>query len=149
MKRFRYSLDPVIKQYEWEIDALKLELTTLNQALDAKLAELQQLKDAVRAAEQSLLEMCQENAVIALDRKALIELYLRDQLRLTEEKEQEIVQARSLVDTAFLQLTKKKQSQRGIEKHRERKRKDFDAEGMRQESLEADELWLSKIVAAR
>lgn len=149
MKRFRYPLDPMLKQYEWEIDALKAELTTLNQALNTQLIGLQQLDESVRAAEQEILNICRENTIIARDRKAIVELYLRDQRQRADEKQQEVAQTRALVDQVFQQLSKKKQSHRGFEKHRERKRQDFEAEGMRLTALEADELWLAKIAVKK
>ena len=149
MKNFRYPMDPILKQYEWEIDALKAELMTLNQAVNGRVAEMQKLTESVRAAEQEIQEICRENAIIARDRKAIVEIYLRDQRVRVEQKQQEIDQARALADAVFEQLNKKKQSQRGIEKHRERKKKDFDVEAIRRDALEADELWLAKLVSTK
>lgn len=148
MKRFWYPMEPILRQHEWEIDALKAELMTLNQALAARQAELQRLIDCVRMAELEISHICRENAIIARDRQAIVEIYLRDQRTRVLEKQQEIDQASALADAVFVQLKKKKQSQRGIEKHRERKKKDFDAEAIRREALEADELWLAKLAAA-
>jgi flagellar biosynthesis chaperone FliJ len=149
MKRFRYPLDPILKQYEWEIDTLKGELATLNQALNSRTVEWTRLNDTVRAAEQELLNMFRESAIIARDRKAIVEIYLQDQRRRADEEQQEITRLRGMIDGVFLQLGKKKQAQRGIEKHRERKKKDFDAEWVRQDALSADELWLAKLAALK
>lgn len=148
MKRFCYPMEPILRQHEWEIDALKAELMTLNQALAARQAELQRLIECVRMAELEISHICRDNAIIARDRKAIVEIYLREQRTRALEKQQEIDQASALADAVFGQLKKKKQSQRGIEKHRERKKKDFDAAAMRREALEADDLWLAKLAAA-
>jgi len=149
MKNFRYPMDPILKQYEWEIDALKAELMTLNQALSGRMTEMQALTERVNSAEQEIMNICRENTIIERGRKTIVEVYLRDQRGRAVEKQQEIDQARALAERVFVQLNKKKQSQRGIEKHRERKKKDFDAEAIRLESLEADELWLAKLVSAK
>lgn len=149
MKNFRYPMDPILKQYEWEIDALKAELMTLNQALSGRMTEMQALTERVNSAEQEIMNICRENTIIERDRKTIVEVYLRDQRVRAEDKQREIDQARALAERVFVQLNKKKQSQRGMEKHRERKKKDFDAEAIRLEALEADELWLAKLVSAK
>jgi|GEM_PF-5860125 len=149
MKNFRYPMDPILKQYEWEIDTLKAELMTLNQALNGRLTEMQALTQCVHAAEQEILDICRENVIIERGRKTIVEIYLRDQRVRVVEKQHEINQARALAERVFIQLSKKKQAQRAIEKHRERKKKEFDAEAIRREALEADELWLAKLVSAK
>lgn len=149
MARFKYPLDSILKQYAWEVDALRVELMTLNQALHAKSIELQEVVSIVRDTEQQILELCRENAIIALDRKAMAELYLRHQRQLMHERQTEFDQAQKLANGVFDQLRKKRQSQRAIEKHRERTKLEFDAEGMRRESLDADDLWLAKIGASK
>lgn len=149
MKNFRYPMDPILKQYEWEIDALKAELMTLNQVVNGRVAEMQKLVECVQAAEQEIQDICRENAIIARDRKSIVEIYLRDQRVRVVEKQQQLDEARELAEAVFVQLNKKKQSQRGIEKHRERKKKDFDAETIRRDALEADELWLAKLVSSK
>lgn len=147
MKRFHYQLDAIIKQADWEIDALKLELMTLNQTLNARNAELRQLNGVILDAKRQIMETCKENTFIALDRKRLLELYLRDRRVQQQEKEKEVEHTKKLTDGVFLQLCKKKQFQRSVEKHRERKKKDFESEVFRKELLEADELWLAKLVS--
>lgn len=149
MKRFHYPLDAMLRHIEWEIEALKSELATLNQVLAAQVKELEQLGDAVRAVEREILDICKENAIIDRDRKTIAELYLRDRQLRADEKLQEVEQTRALVDQVYQQLSKKKQSHRALEKHRERKKRDFDAEGMRLAALEADELWLARIAIKR
>lgn len=149
MGRFRYPLDAILKQYDWEIDALKTELMTLNQALNAKHAELQTVLHAVQDAERQILDMCRQDAIIALDRKSLVETYLRDRRLRMQTQQQEIDQTQALADSVFQQLSRKRQAQRAIEKHRERKKNEFDADGVRRDALEADELWLTKLGAVR
>ncbi len=149
MKSFRYPMDPILKQYDWEINALKTELTTLNQALNNRMTEMQALTERVKTAEQEIMSLCRENMIIERGRKTIVEVYLRDQRVRAGEKQQEIDQARTLAESVFAQLNKKKQSQRSIEKHRERKKTDFDAEAIRVEALEADELWLAKLVSTK
>jgi flagellar biosynthesis chaperone FliJ len=149
MKNFSYAMDPILKQHEWEIDALKAELMTLNLALRERESEMQKLTGIVHSAEQEILSICRENVIIERDRKIILEIYLRDQRVRVEEKKLELDQARELAERVFSQLRKKKQSQRGIEKHRERKKKDFDAEAIRREALEADDLWLAKLAGSK
>jgi flagellar biosynthesis chaperone FliJ len=148
MKMFRYPMDPILTRHEWEIDALKLELLTLNQALDAHLAAMQALAAGIAAAEQEIIGICRDHALIARGRKEIAELYLRDQRLRAAEKQREIEQARALADHVFAQLNKKRQSQRVIEKHRERKKTEFDRQALRLEALENDELWLARLAAA-
>ncbi len=149
MKKFNYPLDPILKQHEWEVDTLKTELMTLNQAVNAKQDKVDKLMSTVRDAQRDVLNICRENAIIDLSRKALIEIYLREQCTQVKVAQEEMEQVKQLADRAFLQLQKKRQSQKGIEKHRDRKKKDFDSVVMRNESLEADELWLAKLSAKR
>ncbi|MES2538657.1 MAG: hypothetical protein V4632_22595 [Pseudomonadota bacterium] len=148
MTNFHYPLDAVIKRNEWEIDALKGEMATLNQAMHARMAELQSLQDAVRAAEQEIQGICRQHTIIRRDHKAIVETYLGDRRRQTDLKQQEIARAQALIDQVFLQLRSKQQVQRSIKNHRELKQQAFLAEQARRDSLEADALWLAKLAAA-
>lgn len=147
MKAFRYPLDPVLKQHEWEIAALKPELLALNQALASHEAALGELVASIEAAEQEIVRMCSENAIIARGHKEIVELYLRGQRFSADEKRKEVEQVRALAERVLAQLGKARQAQRVIEKHRERKKTEFLAGVLRQEALENDALWLARLAA--
>ena len=145
MKAFRYALEPVLTQYDWEISALKSELLNLNRALQAEERALVQLQDAMRATESEIVALCRDHAVIPRERKTIAELYLRDQHARAQSKQAEVERSRELVSRVAQQLTQKRQSQRGIEKHRERQLERFAADLVRKEAHEIDELWLAKL----
>lgn len=147
MKAFRYPLDPVLRQHEWEIAALKLELATLNQALALHEAALAGLEASIGAAEQEIVAICGENAIIARGRKEIVELYLRDLRVRADQKREETERVGALAAGVLAQLSRARQAQRVIEKHRARKQKEFEAGVLRQEALENDALWLARMAA--
>lgn len=149
MKKFRYPLQPILTQHEWEISALKNELLNLNRALHAEEEALARLLAAMQVTEQEIVALCRDHEVIPRERKAVAELYLLDQRRQAKRKQAEVEHSRELVGRVARQLTEKRQSQRSIEKHRERQSERFTAELMRQEAHESDQLWLAKLAGQR
>jgi flagellar export protein FliJ len=137
-----YTLEPLMKQCGWEIDALRAELSLLTSMLAQEEGRAAQIAARIRQAQQDMREM-QRAPVIAPDRKELADRYLRHQDQLLSERSAEVSRLRGLRDQAQRQLNGKRQAMKALERHKEKKLTERRVEEIRRELAEADRNWLS------
>lgn len=139
---FRYTLEPVLKKNNWDIDVLRLEAARAEGVVAQRRAEKDALQKTIEELEDELREVQTQNLAIERDNYERITAFLQHARKLLEEKQQHVEQAEKVHLQIVTQMRNLKLSTKGLENHKQRKRKAHQNEQERAQMLEADETWL-------
>lgn len=139
---FRYVLEPILKKNNWDIDVLRLEAARAEGVVAQRRAEKDVLHKTIGELENELRQVQTQNSAIARDKYERMMAFLEHARKLSEEKQQQIEQAEKVHVQIVTQMRNLKLSTKGLENHKQRKRKAHQTEQERAQMLEADETWL-------
>ena len=138
---FRYSLQPVLLRRQWDLDALKLDMNRVNDAL-AKLS--QERADLQRESEQVGIAWKNQSTSavnIVVERLTTVVYYLEDLTRQIKERNAKIdelnMERESLIDRIALA----QRSLDAIEQHRDEMNELFMKQLLNKEFKAADDHW--------
>ena len=141
-KAFRYSLEALIKKRNWDLDVQRMEEARARQILEQRNDEQQQLEDYIAELERGIREAGARDVQLNPDRYNAMTAFLNDQRARLEEKKKQAAQARRIHDQIIDQIQSVRKSIKSLEKHKERKKKDFEMVANRSELIENDDMWL-------
>jgi len=142
-KSFKFSLDPLIKKNNWELDMLELEVSRINEVIAQKQREVGVFEDSIKATQREILQLS-KNKRLDLDRHRILNLFLKHQLETCEPLRGEILQATRLRDQAANQLIKVWQGLNGLEKLKDKCRNEYSLAALRAQFKEDDDQWIMR-----
>ena len=142
-KSFKFSLDPLIKKNNWELEILELEVSRISEVIAQKRCEIGVLEDSIEATQREILQLS-HNKRLDLDRHRILNLFLKHQLETCEPLRGEIVQATQLRDQAANQLIKVWRGLDGLEKLKNRCRNEYTLAAQRAKFKEDDDQWIMR-----
>jgi len=144
MKRFKFSLEPLLKKEEWELDILRNEKTAATHAVNQVGQALAAIESKITAACEESIQLANEPSNMGLARRALLAVYIKHQSVLAKAKSNELEQAKITEAQIAEQLMKALQQVKTLEKLREQARSAYDYKVLQAQMNEADENWLTR-----
>jgi hypothetical protein len=141
---FKYRLQPLLKLDRLQGEALGREARQALQVLEEKLQRYRRAQEVIKEAEAALRELYQQDQAIQLDKREVLQTFLRYQHGVAETCEMEATKAGAVYEQILGQLETKRVAIRTLEKHQERKRREHDAVARRDDAKQADEAWLQR-----
>jgi hypothetical protein len=141
-RKFKYSLQPLLTKLGWEVDTLNVELQRLNALMRQEERDISEVGASVQDAERRLRIM-QGGAVIQVEKKEQIGLYLRQQYEILKERKAQLDRLVSLRAQVVLQMSNKRREVKALERHKEKKHMESVSTESRLQLKEADRDWLS------
>lgn len=139
---FRYALEPIIKKNNWDIDVLRLEAAQAEAIVAQRRAERDALHKTIEELESELRRIQTDSPAIVRDKYERLIVFLVHARKLLEEKQQQVQQAEGMHAKIVAQMRSLKFSTKGLENHKQKKRRNHQTQQERAEMLEADETWL-------
>lgn len=146
-RRFRYSLDSLLRKREMELDQLRHEQSLARQCVDSCERDLEAVQTAIGHAEVRLRALGCEGAAIDPDTQTRLRTYLKMLVVDLVAKQGRLDNARRVYDEIGVKVRTAREGIKALEKHRDGQRADFDAEWRRRDQATADELWLARRAA--
>lgn len=143
-KKFRYSLDALVKKNACDISALRLEEKKALEALERKSGEVQEIISSINNLEQDLRKANQENSSIVPEKYTNTRDYLDRLHEILRQTILEVDKARAVTDGVLDQLKQTSSVKKGLENHKARTKKHYERERARAEFKESDGIWLSR-----
>ena len=140
----KYRLDPLISLRSAERDALQDEMRRAAGEVEKRTRECEDLLRDISSVEGALRKALRSGASIAVDEQLRLQGYLDGRRRAREAKQRELDQATVEMHRVLEQLTAKQRDAKALEKHRDRKRQQFDLEQSRLALKVADDQWLRR-----
>src|SRR5262245_25764234 len=141
---FKYRLSSLLRLDRLEGEALGHEVRRAYKVLEEKVRLLERADAIIKEAEAALRTLYQQEQSIHLDKREVLQTFLRYQHDVAAACEKDAQQAHVVYEEALGQLEKKRLAIRTLEKHQERKRREHDAVERRAEAKLADESWLHR-----
>jgi hypothetical protein len=141
---FKYRLQPLLKLDRLEGEALGREVRRALQALEEKVRHYGRAREVVKEAEAALRDLYLHDQSIQLDKREVLQTFLRYQHGVAEACEKEATQANTVYEEILGQLETKRLAIRTLEKHEARKRREHDVVERRHDAKQADEAWLQR-----
>jgi hypothetical protein len=141
--KYKYSLQPLLTKFGWEVDTLNLELQRLGLLQRREEARVADIELSVHDAEQRLRAM-QAGEIIDVERKRQVGLYLKQQYEALRERRSELTRLNSLREQVVQQMSNKKKNVKALERHRDRKQTESISNEHRMQLKEADAAWLMR-----
>jgi flagellar export protein FliJ len=142
--RFKYRLEPLISLRSAERDALQEEMRRAAGEVERRTHECEDLSREIASAEGALRNALRSGASIAIDEQMRLQSYLDGRRRAREAKQRELEAASLEMHRVLDRLTAKQRDAKALEKHRDRKRRQFDLEQSRLALKAADDQWLRR-----
>lgn len=138
----RHALDALLKQRQWERDALALEAVRARRIWEERNGAHQAVLDVIAGAEAQLRRLYEAPAGIALERRHILEVFLKHQHEVAHERQQAATSAQTLYAQVMRQLDGSRLAVKVLEKHGERSMHAHDQHERRRELRAADDMWL-------
>jgi hypothetical protein len=138
----RHPLDALLKKRQWERDALAMEAVLARRIWEERNGAHQAVLDLIAGAESQLRQLYQAPAGIALDRRHILEMFLKHQHEVAHERQQAATSAHTLYAQVMVQLDGSRVAVKVLEKHGERTMQAHDQGERRREQRVADDMWL-------
>jgi hypothetical protein len=141
---FKYRLLPLLKLDRFEGEALGHEARRAYKVLEEKARLLERAHTVIKEAEAALRDLYLQEQSIHLDKREVLQTFLRYQHDVAAACEKDATKANAVYEDILGQLEKKRLAIRTLEKHEERKRREHDAVERRADAKQADEAWLHR-----
>lgn len=143
-RRFRYQLESLLRKREAESDQLRHEQTEAQLRVDNGERDLKTVESAIGHTETRLRLLGREGAAIDPDAQTRLRAYLKMLCVDREKKREKLESLRREYDDIGVRLRTVREGVKALEKHRDGRRADFDADWRRRDQATADELWLMR-----
>lgn len=143
-KRFRYSMDPLLKVRRWDADIAKAEEIRALHDVNERARETREIGESIAGVEASIRETYQGGAINAqwcISLSRFLECRRQD----FSGKQDELRKAENAHEQVRYKLHTAKQGVLTLEKHREGKRAEHELDAQREEQKSADDLWLQRL----
>jgi hypothetical protein len=140
--RLRHPLDALLKQRQWERDALSLEAARARRIWEERNDAHHAVLDLIAGAESQMRQLYEAPARISLERRRILELFLKHQHEVAGERQQAAASAQTLHAQVMAQLDASRLAVKVLEKHDERSMRTHDQRERRRELRIADDMWL-------
>lgn len=144
MKRFVFSLDPLLQKHRWESDVLCMEKTNATRAVEAVSNELKMIEKRISEYQDALIQATLEDTGINLGKRQVIGLYLQHQQVVALQTRKSLAQAQAVELQISEQLTKTLQQLKTLEKLKAHAKQKYQYQQLRTEQNEADDHWLAR-----
>lgn len=141
-KPFNYRLAAVLKKDRWEGQVLGAEASRARRVMEETRRRHREALDGIAKTEVELRELCQSEQPIPLERRRILDLFLRHQHAVAAVRQQDTANAETVYGQVMTQLESKHKAIKALENHQDRKRRAHDVEQTRQLLKAHDELWL-------
>ena len=135
-------LDALLKQRQWERDALALEAARARRIWEERNGAYQAVLALIAGAESQLRQLYEAPAGIALERRHILEVFLKHQYEVATEWQHAVAAAQAVYAQVMGQLEGSRVVVKVLEKHGERKMLAHEQIERRRELRAADDLWL-------
>ncbi|MFZ6646131.1 hypothetical protein ACO0LO_10470 [Undibacterium sp. TJN25] len=139
--RFQYELEPILLSRQWALDALKLDLSKVNEQLrDLR----QQLSDLEKVAALTVQEWKQHSGgqeLISIERHMVIARYMDDLAQQCSAKEISIKETDMQREQLIDQIAHAQRGLEAIEKHRSQMKENFTKLALSHDFKQADDHW--------
>src|SRR5215831_16861430 len=142
--KFTFRLLPLLKKDRLEGEVLGAEVRRAGQALEENEQRHRAALGRISDTEAALRDSCQQEQSIHLGEREILYTYLRYSHGVAEDCRKDATKARSVYEDVLGKLETKRKAIRTLEKQRDRKRREHDAEERRLDSKHADEAWLQR-----
>ncbi|MBI3900275.1 MAG: hypothetical protein HY308_18580 [Gammaproteobacteria bacterium] len=141
-KRFRYSLDPLLKKRQMDWSIVKVEEANAKSVVAKKENELKGIEGVIDETETLLRQSGEQGATIDRERQQSILNYLAFRHQDLNEKRKQLEQANKVHQQISRNLGTIRQGIKALEKHQSKKLGEYTDENIRREHKQLDELWL-------
>lgn len=141
-RKFRYSLDALLKKRRWELDSLRAEEQAARGVREQHQAECAVLTDTISAVEAELRSEQAPDRPIRPELYQVLGGFLRHKRESLTEAQERLASAEREHEDAVNRVVAMKQSLRALERHREAKENEFRTEQDREAIRASDELWI-------
>lgn len=142
MARFVFTLQPLLDERRRKEEEKQLTFVRVKMARDERSRELDRLAGASRVRGRALHECAMSGSTANM---RLYDAHLRYLARAIESGERGRVESASAFDQAAAELLDANRDRRLIEKHKERRLREFEREDARRDELELDEANLRRL----
>jgi len=142
-RRFRYSLEMLLKQRQWEKDAAAAQEHAARGVFNAHLGEAQNAAGAVARGEDALREALQAGASIDPRYHQSVSLYLAQAREALRAKAHQAARSEALHEQARRELLRSLRAVRALERHKENRQHEHHREREQIAQDKQDELWLT------
>lgn len=142
VKPFSYPLAAMLKKDRWEGQVLGAEAGVARRVVDECRKREQETLDLIASLEAELRGLCGDGQPIPLERRRILDLFLRHQYGVAALRRQEHAQAESVHAQVLQQLQAKHRSIKTMEQHQQRKRDEHDEAQTRAQLKAQDDSWL-------
>lgn len=142
LKPFIYRLAAVLKKDRWDGQVLGAEAGRARLVVEESRKREQEALDGVAQTEGELRELCRSQQPIPLERRRILDLFLRHQRAVAAMRQRERASAEGVLAQVLQQLQSKHQSIKAMEHHEDRKRQQHDGQQMRAAFKAHDDSWL-------
>lgn len=141
VKPFGYKLEPLLKKRQWELDALRIQFAEANAAREQRHAEFRRLNETVLRLEEELRTLLARGA-IDRERVAAQRRFAEYQLELRANKVREVEQCDIVCEQIMARIESAKRATDGLERHKDKMRRQYEQVLGKRELIEADNAWL-------
>lgn len=140
-KPFGYKLEPLLKKRQWELDALRAQFAEANTAREQRRGELRRLSETLGQLEEGLRVLLGRGAI---DRERLTaqRRYAEYQRELRANKAREAERCDIACEQIMTRVESAKRAADGLERHKDRMRRQYEQVLGKRELIEADNAWL-------
>jgi hypothetical protein len=140
--RSRRPLDALLKQRHWERETLGMEAARARRIWEDRDGAHRLVLELIADAESQLREVYTSPRGISLERRHILEVFLKHQHEIARERQQAAATAQALYKQIIAQLEASRVAVKVLEKHEERSTRAHEQRERRRELRAADEMWL-------
>ena len=140
--RSRTALDALLKQRRWEREALSLEAARALRVWEERNGAHGAVLESIAGAESQLRQLYEASGGISLQRRSILEVFLKHQHHEARQRQQAAASARALYAQTLAQLEASRVAVKVLEKHEERSQRTYDDQERRRALQVQDDLWL-------
>ena len=138
-QRFSYRLEDLLRLRAIERDVLTAERAGAAREVERKAEELAQIERVIVLSERALRALCEAGSELSVDAQMRRLRFLDVQRKWSEEKQRELKTAEGKEAQIRAALSAKQREAKALERHKEKQRRQFDAEQARHAINDADD----------
>lgn len=140
----KYPLEALIKARGWELEELRGRLAAARAAVDEAERSVRRVLVEIAATESDMLQEGARQGAIAVDKRRLAALFLRDRQDRLREGRDEVSRRRAALAEVMQAIASVRASVRALERHKERLRRRGEDAAAASLAKTMDDLWLGR-----
>jgi flagellar biosynthesis chaperone FliJ len=138
----RATLDALLKQRQWERDALAIEAAQAQRILEERARAHEAVLTTIAGTQSRLRELYRAQSGFPPEQRRLLEVFLKDQYQVAQARQEAAASARVLHAQVIAQLERSRVAVKMLERYGERKATAQKQGELRTELRAADDMWL-------